>query len=71
MKFRVTVAAAGLSAAFLFATGPIPHARAADAFGTWFTGDKESQVKIVNCGGALTTLLGYAPVAPPAEGSLA
>jgi uncharacterized protein (DUF2147 family) len=53
MSFRVTVTAAGLTAAFLFATGPVPHARAADAFGTWFTGDKESQVKIVNCGGAL------------------
>jgi uncharacterized protein (DUF2147 family) len=26
---------------------------AADALGTWYTGDKESQVRIVNCGGAL------------------
>ncbi len=52
MRFRVTVSA-GLAAAFLFAASFIPHARAADAFGTWFTGDKDSQVKIVNCGGAL------------------
>jgi len=28
-------------------------------------------LKIVNSGRALTTLLGYAPAAPPAEGSLA
>jgi uncharacterized protein (DUF2147 family) len=28
-------------------------ATAADAFGTWLTGDKEGQVRIVNCGGAL------------------
>ena len=26
---------------------------AADALGTWYTGDKESQVRIVNCGAAL------------------
>ncbi|HTP91883.1 MAG TPA: DUF2147 domain-containing protein [Xanthobacteraceae bacterium] len=28
-------------------------ALAADPFGTWYTADKDSQVKIVNCGGAL------------------
>ena len=28
-------------------------ALAADPFGTWYTADKNSQVKIVNCGGAL------------------
>jgi uncharacterized protein (DUF2147 family) len=28
-------------------------AAAAEALGTWYTGDKESQVRIVNCGGAL------------------
>jgi uncharacterized protein (DUF2147 family) len=28
-------------------------AAAADAFGTWLTSDKEGQVRIVNCGGAL------------------
>ena len=27
--------------------------RAADPLGTWYTGNKESQVRIVNCGGAL------------------
>lgn len=28
-------------------------AAAADALGTWLTGDREGQVRIVNCGGAL------------------
>jgi uncharacterized protein (DUF2147 family) len=28
-------------------------AAAADALGTWLTGDKQGQVRIVNCGGAL------------------
>jgi uncharacterized protein (DUF2147 family) len=28
-------------------------ARAADPLGTWYTADKESQVRITNCGGAL------------------
>jgi uncharacterized protein (DUF2147 family) len=38
------------AAAFVAATLP---SQAADALGTWYTGDKESQVRIVNCGGAL------------------
>ena len=52
MGLRVRVAA-WIGAAFLFAIGQVPYARAADALGTWFTGDKDSQVKINNCGGAL------------------
>jgi uncharacterized protein (DUF2147 family) len=37
-------------AAAIAASGP---ARAAEPMGTWYTADKESQVRIVNCGGAL------------------
>ena len=40
---------AGVGVALSFGT----PARAADPLGTWYTGDKESQVRIVNCGGAL------------------
>src|ERR1700680_4363946 len=39
-----------LPAIALTATGP---ARAADPLGTWYTADKDSQVRITNCGGAL------------------
>jgi uncharacterized protein (DUF2147 family) len=39
-----------LSAIALTASGP---ARAADPLGTWYTADKDSQVRITNCGGAL------------------
>jgi len=53
MRLRVTAAAVLLAAAFFFAAGQVQSACAADALGTWFTGDKDSQVKIVNCGGAL------------------
>jgi uncharacterized protein (DUF2147 family) len=50
-NFRGRVVALGFAAAaFVAATLP---AQAADALGTWYTGDKESQVRIVNCGGAL------------------
>src|SRR5215471_3632544 len=53
MTIRPTTAAgACLAAAILVGANAIP-AQAADALGTWFTGDKESQVRIVNCGGAL------------------
>jgi uncharacterized protein (DUF2147 family) len=37
-------------AATIAAGGP---ARAADPLGTWYTADKDSQVRITNCGGAL------------------
>src|SRR5580704_1608103 len=39
-----------LSAIALAPSGP---ARAADPLGTWYTADKDSQVRITNCGGAL------------------
>ena len=39
-----------LSAIALTPSGP---ARAADPLGTWYTADKDSQVRITNCGGAL------------------
>ena len=41
---------AALVAATIAASGP---ARAADPMGTWYTADKDSEVRIVNCGGAL------------------
>jgi uncharacterized protein (DUF2147 family) len=43
----------GLAAAALVVASVADSAAAADAIGTWYTGDKESQVRIVNCGGAL------------------
>jgi uncharacterized protein (DUF2147 family) len=45
-------AAVVLSAIGLALTASAP-ARAADPFGTWFTGDKKGKVRIENCGGAL------------------
>src|SRR5580698_5991165 len=39
-----------LSTIALTPSGP---ARAADPLGTWYTADKDSQVRITNCGGAL------------------
>ena len=51
--FRSAFPAFGLATlvvATIAAHGP---ARAADPLGTWYTADKESQVKITNCGGAL------------------
>jgi uncharacterized protein (DUF2147 family) len=41
------------AAVFVVAAHLATPAFAADALGIWYTGDKESQVKIVNCGGAL------------------
>jgi uncharacterized protein (DUF2147 family) len=35
------------------ALAPSSPARAADPLGTWYTADKDSQVRITNCGGAL------------------
>ena len=54
MSLRITaVAAMCFSAATLALASFTKTATAADALGTWYTGDKESQVRIVNCGGAL------------------
>ena len=50
---RITAVALCVSAATLLTVGFSGTAAAADAFGTWLTGDKEGQVRIVNCGGAL------------------
>jgi len=52
-KVRTTAVALWLAAAVFVAVNPGAPAFAADAIGTWYTGDKESQVRIVNCGGAL------------------
>ena len=47
----------------------IASAFAADAAGTWFTADKDSQVRIANCGGALCgTLIWLKEPNDPATG---
>jgi uncharacterized protein (DUF2147 family) len=53
MNLRRTAVALGFSAAVFVIANLVVKASAADAIGTWYTGDKESQVRIVNCGGAL------------------
>jgi uncharacterized protein (DUF2147 family) len=50
---RITAVALCVSAAALMTISSSKMAAAAEALGTWYTGDKESQVRIVNCGGAL------------------
>jgi uncharacterized protein (DUF2147 family) len=50
---RITAVGLCFPAAALVTVGLSRTAAAADAFGTWLTGDKEGQVRIVNCGGAL------------------
>jgi uncharacterized protein (DUF2147 family) len=52
-KVCTTAVAVWFAAAFIVAVNPGGPAFAADAIGTWYTGDKESQVRIINCGGAL------------------
>jgi len=55
-----------LSAIALAPSGP---ARAADPLGTWYTADKDSQVRITNCGGALCgTLVGLKEPNDPSTG---
>jgi len=49
--FRIA-AAVLLSAIAVALIAPAP-AHAADPLGTWYTADKDSQVRITNCGGAL------------------
>ncbi len=52
--YRMAAFALGLSAAALLpGLNLIAPARAADAMGKWYTADNDSQVRIVNCGGAL------------------
>jgi uncharacterized protein (DUF2147 family) len=56
-------------AVFVAAVNLAAPAFAADAVGTWYTADKESQVKIVNCGGALCgTLVWLKQPIDPATG---
>ena len=50
---RLTAVGLCISAAVLLTASFGGTAAAADAFGAWLTGDKEGQVRIVNCGGAL------------------
>jgi len=52
---RTPAAAFWLSTIVLATIGPktIVPARAADPLGTWYTANDDSQVRIVNCGGAL------------------
>jgi uncharacterized protein (DUF2147 family) len=52
-RLRVIAVALCVSAAAVVSASLSEPAAAADALGTWYTGDKESQVRIVNCGGAL------------------
>src|SRR5216684_1138848 len=58
-KVRTTAVAMWFSAAVFVAVHPSGPAFAADAIGAWYTGDKESQVRIVNCGGALCGALAW------------
>jgi uncharacterized protein (DUF2147 family) len=52
--YRMAAAAFWLSAlALMPGSNVIAPASAADPLGNWFTADKDSQVRIVNCGGAL------------------
>jgi len=54
-KLRLAAAALWLSTFLLWMFGPqtVVRALAADATGTWYTASRDSQVRIVNCGGAL------------------
>ena len=68
-SFRTTAVALGFSAATLVTINLAGTASAADAIGTWYTGDKEGQVRIVNCGGALCgTLIWLKEPNDPATG---
>jgi uncharacterized protein (DUF2147 family) len=56
--FRIAAAALFVSTvALLVGPNMVAPAFAADPAGTWYTADNESQVRIVNCGGALCGLL--------------
>jgi len=67
--YRNVALALGISAALATASLVTP-AIAADPMGTWFTADKDSQVRIVNCGGALCgNLIWLKEPIDPATGS--
>ena len=68
-NLRTLVVALCFSAAAFLATNLTGTASAADAIGTWYTGDKASQVRIVNCGGSLCgTLIWLKEPNDPATG---
>jgi uncharacterized protein (DUF2147 family) len=68
-SFRATAVALGFSAAAFVTANLVGTASAADAIGTWYTGDKEGQVRIVNCSGALCgTLIWLKEPNDPATG---
>ena len=69
--FCMAAAALCLSTIALSIVGPrmILPALAADALGTWYTANNESQVRITNCGGALCgTLVWLKEPIDPATG---
>jgi uncharacterized protein (DUF2147 family) len=53
--FRSAAAAFFFSAVAIFSVAPklVAPAFAADPIGTWYTADKDSEVRIINCGGSL------------------
>jgi uncharacterized protein (DUF2147 family) len=53
MRILRAAAAIVLVSIIALVAGILVSSFAADAIGTWYTGDKEGQVRIVNCGGAL------------------
>ena len=65
-RLALWLSTAVLSAIALIPSGP---ARAADPLGTWYTADKDSQVRITKCGEALCgTLVGLKEPNDPATG---
>ena len=53
LKFALTLALGFAALAYSGRWPLVAPAFAADPMGTWYTGDKDSQVRIANCGGAL------------------
>jgi uncharacterized protein (DUF2147 family) len=56
---RTALALRLLTIGLLGVAGLITPARAADPLGTWLTGEKDAQVHIVNCGGAICGSLSW------------
>jgi uncharacterized protein (DUF2147 family) len=69
MRLNRTAAAAFLAAGLLGGTSFAGSAFAADPLGTWYTAEKDSQVRITNCSGALCgTLIWLKEPNDPATG---
>ncbi len=68
---RRAAAAFGLAASVFFGwAGLVSPASAASPLGTWYTADKDSQVRIANCGGAICgTLVWLKEPNDPATGT--